>query len=122
MEIIVGGGGLRGEALRTKEHAETGSSGKGEEDPRGYICWLTEGDEEAHAEGCEEPSDPEWGPVATGPSDYKADGGGGGRDGEGEGEDSDAGGDRRVVFRNLEVEGHVVEERPWMCLPSLARN
>ncbi|KAF4630996.1 hypothetical protein G7Y89_g7138 [Cudoniella acicularis] len=31
-EVIVRGRGLRGEALRTKEHAETDSSDKGEED------------------------------------------------------------------------------------------
>jgi hypothetical protein len=70
-----------------------------------------EGDEEAYAECYEEPPDLEWGLVTTGPSNYKIDDDSGGYDSEGEGEDSDAGGDRWVVFRNLEVERHVVEQR-----------
>jgi hypothetical protein len=36
-EVIVKGGGLRGEALRTKEHAKTNFSNKREKDLRGYI-------------------------------------------------------------------------------------
>jgi hypothetical protein len=73
---------------------------------------LAEGDKKAYAEGCKELSNPEWRPVATSSSDYKADDNGGGRDSKGEGEDSNARGDRRVVFCNLKVEGHIVEERP----------
>ncbi len=46
----------------------------------------------------------------TGLSDYKTDNDSSGCDSKGEGKDSNGGGDRRVVFRDLEVEGHIVEE------------
>jgi hypothetical protein len=48
----------------------------------------------------------------TSPSNYEANNDGGGRDGKGKGEDNNAGGNRRVVFHNLKVEGHIVKERP----------
>jgi hypothetical protein len=48
----------------------------------------------------------------TGLSDYKTNNNGSERNGESEGEDGNGRGDRQVVFRNLEVEGHIVEERP----------
>jgi hypothetical protein len=66
--------------------------------------------EEAHAKGCEELSSLEGGSVAASLSDYKTNDDSGGSDGESEREDGNAGSDRRVVFRDLEIERHVVEE------------
>ncbi len=43
---------------------------------------------------------------------YKTDDDGSGCDGKGKGKDGDSGCDGRVIFRDLEVEGHIVEERP----------
>ena len=99
-------------ALRTVEHTKTSTRNKGEEDPRRYIGGLVEVDEEAHAEGSVEPSDPERGPVAAGLGDYKTNDDSGRSDGEGEGEDGDARSYGRVVLCDLEVKRHVVKKRP----------
>jgi hypothetical protein len=44
--------------------------------------------------------------------DYKTNDDGSGSDSEGEGENSNGGGGGRVAFRNLEVKGHIIENRP----------
>ena len=48
----------------------------------------------------------------TGLSDYKTDDDSSRCDSEGKGKDSDNRGDRRVVFRDLEVKRHIVEKQP----------
>ena len=44
-------------------------------------------------------------------SDYETNNDGSGYNSKGKGKDSDSRGNRRVVFRDLEVEGYIVEER-----------
>jgi hypothetical protein len=40
--------------LYIEKYTKIDSSNKGEEDLRGYISWLMEGDKEAYIKGCEE--------------------------------------------------------------------
>jgi hypothetical protein len=56
--------------------------------------------------------DLEWRLVTTSPSDYKANDNGYKCNSKGKGEDNAVKGDKRVVFRDLEVKGHVVKE--WL--------
>jgi hypothetical protein len=69
-------------------------------------------DEEAYIKGYEELSGLEWGSVAASLSDYKTNDDSYKSNGEGEREDGDTGSDGRVVFRDLKIERHIIEEWP----------